>query len=218
MDDYKSARRKLKTMLDKQRDSTSDQVTENRDAAKIVLRTMKDFTTKVEEVKGRIYDKYRDIKDQEEQIHQLEMNIRNVDKNDSDRFRDFLKNMDVDLTTALSGWERNKNALETNIVEWENMVGRERLIVAVQCQERINEMRDRAKMNTTQLISNGVGTLGGIVMGVAVLGTPRENFAAGLNFLLAGYSAKRLEDQIVSFKRSKNIASAAEDVVNAFRS
>ena len=216
IDDYKSARRKLKTMLDKQKDSTSDQVTETCNAARIVLQVMNAFTTKVEEVKGRIYDKCREIKDYEEQIHQLEINIRNADENAPGRLRDFLKHMDKDLTTALSGWEQDKNALEPDIVKWENMVERERQIVAVECQGHVNEMRDRAKMKTTQLIFNGAGTLGAIGMGVAALGTPGESFAAGVHFLLAGYFGKRLEDQILSVIGSKDITSAAVNAVNAF--
>ena len=216
--DYKSARRKQETMLDKQENSTSDQVTETCDATKIVLQIMTAFTTQVEEVKCRISSKYNKIKEHERQIYRLESNIRYTNENNPDRLKDFLTNMDKDLTTALNEWELDKNALKTNIEEWENMVEKVRQDVAVQCQGRINKMRDRAKMNTTQLIVNGAGTLGGKGAGVVALGTPGGGLAAGANFGLGGYFGKRSKDQIGSSTMSKNITTAAEDAVKALRS
>ena len=228
LDKYRSAGRNLETILDEVRTLKAvprafEEVSEIHNAARDVLRRMNNFTMELDGGERRIHDRYREIKDHEHQIHGLEMSTRHMNENVPDKIKD----IDKDLTTALNRWERNKNALEENIVKWENMVNRERQYVAVRCLSCIDEVKDNGKLNTTGV---AIGSVGAAALIVSVVGLAAVSFLTGRHslgvaaafgggaMLAVGWAnTDAIKYLVVCSKKAQDLISAAEDAIKAFR-
>ena len=181
LDNFESARRNLETMLDEQRDSRSSKVSLICTVARFVLRIMKDFTTELRKTEREILERHLEIKNHEQKL--LEIRMRLINENAPDKIKD----IDKDLTTALNRWERNKEALDKNIVEWEYTVNRKRENDAEWCQWCIDDVRDKAKLNTTLVAISSIGTIYGL--GVAAFELLTGGIGGALGAAVAGVGA-----------------------------
>ena len=196
--EYQSARRKLETKLEKEKDSISELVTVSCDAARKILKRMTDLTNMIEGTEKKIDIKYKAYQDK------LQKNMKHS-----------IQNTDEDLT-----WQDINDLLD----QWEELVGWHREDTATSCPVEIDNVKNYIKIREVRVhVTGGVVGVGGIGsaiaggMALAVFGILTGGLALGVasagGIAIAGHAI----GHVIFISTAEDIYRAAEEVIKAFQ-